>query len=363
MSSSVTALTEWRTEMKSIRIDTFETERGEITTYELINASGASVKLSSLGAGILEIKVPDRDGNLADVVLGYKDVADYFYDGPCAGKVPGRYANRICKGHLDIDGKVYQLNINNGPNHLHGGPENFASKIWDCEMDGDTVVFSLESPDGDENYPGNLTARIAYTWSDDNVLKIELGAVTDAPTVVNLTNHTYFNMAGEDTEGTALNQVLQLNCSRYLPTDDTLIPNGEMAPVEGTPMDFTQPKVVGKDIKLDFPALNYGKGYDNCWVIDGCEDGDVHLAAVLCDEQSGRMVEISTDQPAAQVYTGNWLEGCPLSKSGKQYHDYDGVAIECQGMPDAPNHDNFPSQLLRPDEEYRRIILFDFKTK
>ena len=363
MSSSATALTRWRIDMKSIRIDTFETERGEITTYELINASGASVKLSSLGAGVLEIKVPDRDGNLADVVLGYKDVKDYFYDGPCAGKVPGRYANRICKGHLDIDGKVYQLNINNGPNHLHGGPENFSNKIWDCEMDGDTVVFSLESPDGDENYPGNLTARIAYTWNDDNVLKIELGAVTDAPTVVNLTNHTYFNMAGEDKEGTALNQVLQLNCSRYLPTDDTQIPDGEMAPVEGTPMDFTQPKVVGKDIKQDFPALNYGKGYDNCWVIDGYEDGDVHLAAVLCDETSGRVVEISTDQPGVQVYTGNWLEGCPESKSGKQYHDYDGVAIECQGMPDAPNHDNFPSQLLRPDEEYRRIILFNFKTK
>ena len=348
--------------MKSIRIDTFETERGEITTYELINASGASVKLSSLGAGILEIKVPDREGKLADVVLGYKAIEDYFYDGPCAGKVPGRYANRICKGHLDIDGKIYQLNINNGPNHLHGGPENFSNKIWDCEMDGDTVVFSLESPDGDENYPGNLNARIAYTWNDDNVLKIELGAVTDAPTAVNLTNHTYFNMAGEDREGTALDQVLQLNCSRYLPTDDTLIPTGEMAPVEGTPMDFTQPKVVGKDIKQDFPALNYGKGYDNCWVIDGYEDGDLHLAAVLADVASGRVVEISTDQPAAQVYTGNWLEGSPISKSGKSYHDYDGVAIECQGMPDAPNHPNFPSQVLRPDEEYRRIILFDFKT-
>lgn len=347
--------------MKSIRIDTHETDRGEITTYELINASGASVKLSSLGAGILEIKVPDSAGNLADVVLGYKELKDYFYDGSCAGKVPGRYANRIAKGHLDIDGKVYQLNINNGPNHLHGGPENFSNKIWDCEMDGDTVVFSLESPDGDENYPGNLTARVAYTWSDDNVLKIVLGAVTDAPTVVNLTNHTYFNMAGEDKEGTALDQVLQLNCSRYLPTDDTLIPTGEMAPVEGTPMDFTHPNLVGRDIKQDFPALNYGKGYDNCWVIDGHEDGDLHLAAVLCDNASGRVLEVSTDQPAVQVYTGNWLEGCPLSKSGKHYHDYDGVAIECQGLPDAPNHDNFPSQVLRPDEEYRRVIIFDFK--
>lgn len=229
-------------------------------------------------------------------------------------------------------------------------------------MDGDTVVFTLESPDGDENYPGCLNARVAYTWSDDNVLKIDLGAVTDAPTVLNLTNHTYFNMAGEDREGTALNQVLQLNCSRFLVTDEDIIPTGEMAPVEDTPMDFTQPKVVGRDIKQDFPALNIGKGYDSCWVIDGYEDGDLHLAAVLCDETSGRKVEISTDQPGVQVYTGNWLEGCPMSKSGKQYHDYDGVAIECQGIPDAPNHDNFPSAVLRPDEEYRRTIIFDFKT-
>ena len=170
--------------MKSIRIDTHETERGEITTYELINASGASVKLSSLGAGILEIKVPDRDGKLADVVLGYKNLEDYFFDGPCAGKVPGRFSNRICKGHLEIDGKTYQLNCNHqDKHHLHGGNVGFQNKIWDCEMDGDTVVFSLESPDGDENYPGNLTARVAYTWSDDNVLKIELGAVKERPSI------------------------------------------------------------------------------------------------------------------------------------------------------------------------------------
>ena len=244
---------------------------------------------------------------------------------------------------------------------MHGGNVGFQNKIWECEMQGDSVVFTLESPDGDEKYPGCLNVRVAYTWSDDNILKIELGAVTDAPTVLNLTNHTYFNMAGEDREGTALDQVLQLNCSRYLVTDADLIPTGEMATVEGTPMDFTQPKVIARDIKQDFPALNYGKGYDNCWIVDGYEDGDLHLAAVLCDKQSGRMVEISTDQPAAQVYTGNWLEGCPLSKSGKQYHDYDGVAIECQGMPDAPNHDNFQSPVLRPDEEYRRTIIFDFK--
>jgi len=345
-----------------VKIDTVTTDRGDITLFELTNATGASVRLSSLGAGITGITVPDRDGNMADVVLGYKNVADWFYDGPCAGKVPGRYANRIAKGHLELDGKVYQLNINNGPNHLHGGPEGFNNRIWDAEMEGDTVVFTLDSPDGDENYPGNLTARVAYTWNDDNVLKIELGAVTDQTTVVNLTNHTYFNLAGEDKGGTALNQELQLMSSRYLPTDDTLIPTGELAPVADTPMDFTTAKPLGRDIKQDFPALNYGKGYDNCWVIDGNEDGDLREAAILTDPHSGRQLVISTDQPAAQVYTGNWLEGCPESKSGKPYHDYDGVAIECQGLPDAPNHPNFPSQVLRPNEEYRRTILFVFKT-
>ena len=243
-------------------IETIDSPKGEITIYRLVNQSGASVTLSTVGAGIVGIEVPDSEGNLADVVLGYKDVKDYFYDGPCAGKVPGRYANRIARGHLVVDGKTYQLNINNGPNALHGGPEGFQNQIWDCEMIGsDTVVFSLFSPDGDEHYPGNLTARVAYTWTEDNILKIELSADTDAPTVVNLTNHTYFNLGGEDS-GSMLDHELQLRCARYLPTDDTLIPTGEMAPVTGTPMDFTQLKPIGQDIKQDFPALNYGKGYD-----------------------------------------------------------------------------------------------------
>ncbi|MBR3101820.1 MAG: galactose mutarotase [Muribaculaceae bacterium] len=344
------------------KIDLVESTRGDITLYTLTNGQGASVRLSSLGAGIVSIVVPDKDGRLADVALGYADPKDYFYDGPCAGKTPGRYANRIARGKFTLDGVDYQLNINNGPNALHGGPEGFSHKIWECSMEGDTVVFSLDSPDGDEHYPGNLQARVAYTWTDENVLKIELGAVTDRKTIVNLTNHTYFNLAGEDA-GSALDHLLQLNCSRYLPTDETLIPTGEMAPVAGTPMDFTQPKRLGQDIKRDFPALNYGKGYDNCWVIDGAEDGQLHTAAVLSDPTSGRVLEVITDQPAAQVYTGNWLAGSPVSKSGRSYNDYDGVAIECQGMPDAPNHDNFPSQVLNPDEDYRRVIFFAFKTK
>ena len=336
-------------------------ERGDITLYTLTNEQGAQVRLSSVGAGIVSIVVPDRDGHLADVALGYANPVDYFYDGPCAGKTPGRYANRIARGRFVLDGESFQLNINNGPNALHGGPEGFAQKIWECDMEGDTVVFTLDSPDGDEHYPGNLQARVAYTWTEENVLKIELSAVTDRKTVVNLTNHTYFNLAGEGS-GTVLDHELQLNCSRYLPTDDTLIPTGEMAPVAGTPMDFMQPKRLGQDIKQDFPALNYGKGYDNCWVIDDA-DGQVRLAAVLTEPASGRVLEVLTDQPAAQVYTGNWLAGSPVCKSGRPYNDYDGVAIECQGMPDAPNHPDFPSQVLDADEDYRRVIFFAFKTK
>lgn len=343
-------------------IELVDSPHGEITVYTLVNANGGIVKLSSLGAGILSIVVPDRDGRMADVALGYGNPVDYFYDGPCAGKVPGRYANRIARGHLEIDGKVYQLNINNGPNALHGGPENFAQKIWDCEMAGDSVVFSLESPDGDEHYPGNINARVAYTWTDDNVLKIALGAVSDRKTVVNLTNHCYFNLAGEDS-GSVLDHVLQLNCSRWLPTDDTLIPTGEIAPVEGTPMDFLTAKPLGRDIKQDFPALKYGKGYDNCWMIDDADGENVRLCATLSDPRTGRVLNVLTNQPAVQVYTGNWLDGCPESKSGKNYHDYDGVAIECQGAPDAPNHPGFPSQFLDSDGEYRRVIFFEFTTK
>lgn len=337
-------------------------QKGDITLYTLTNKQGASVVLSSLGCGIVEVNVPDRDGNLADVVIGYNDATSYFYDGPCAGKVPGRYANRIAKGHLVVDGVEYQLAINNGPNALHGGPEGFQNQIWDSKIEDDKIVFSRLSVDGEECYPGNLKATVEYTWSDDCELKLTMRATTDKTTVVNLTNHAYFNMAGENS-GSIFNQKLWLGCSHYLPTDDTLIPTGEIAPVEGTPMDFTEEKPLGRDIKQDFAALNYGKGYDNCWVVDNWVKGELKHVATLTDELSGRVLEVSTTQPAAQVYTGNWLAGCPVSKSGREYNDYDGVAIECQGMPDAPNKPNFPSQLLKPGEEYKEIIIFKFKTK
>lgn len=334
---------------------------GDITLYTIKNKSGAYVTLSTMGAGVVAVVVPDRDGVLADVVLGYKNPLDYIGDGPCAGKIPGRYANRIAGGRFKIDGKEYQLAINNGPNALHGGPTGFMNRNWHGEVKGSKVVFTYHSADGEEGYPGNLDAKAVYSWSDDNRLSLELTATTDKKTVVNLTNHCYFNLDGEDA-GSALDHVLQLYASRYLPTDDTLVPTGEMAPVEGTPMDFTTAKAVGCDIKEDFPALKYGKGYDNCWVIDNWHKHTLAHAATLTSPRSGRVLDIYTTQPAVQVYTGNWLTGSPLSKSGKEYHDYDAVAIECQGMPDAPNHRNFPSQLLGPGEQYSQTIVFDFKT-
>ena len=334
--------------------------KGEIAIYKLTNASGASVEVSSLGAGIVSVVVPDAKGAMDDVVLGYADAAGYLYDGPCAGKVPGRYANRIAKGKFTVGGKDYQLAINNGPNALHGGPEGFQNQIWNSRVEGDSVVFTHFSPDGDEHYPGNMIVTAIYAWSDDCTLSLKLGAVSDADTIVNLTNHTYFNLSGEGS-GSVLGHKLWLACSNYVPTDDTLIPTGEIAPVAGTPMDFTTAKTLGEEIKADFPALVYGKGYDNCWLVDGC-DGTMKTVAVLTDENSGRVVEVATDQPAAQVYTGNWLAGAPKGKRGCDFADYDAVAIECQGVPDAPNQPQFPSQLLKAGERYDREIVFKFKT-
>lgn len=344
-----------------MKIEKFETPLGVGELVTLVNARGASVTLSTLGAGIVSVIVPDKKGNMADVVLGYADPADYMADGPCAGKVPGRYANRIARGHFEIDGKKYSLNINNGPNALHGGPTGFQNRLWTLvERDADHVVMQYVSASGEEGYPGTLTARATYTWADDCTLRLDLEAITESPTVVNLTNHAYWNLAGHNS-GSVLDHTLELRASRWLPTDDTLIPlPGEPAPVAGTPMDFTAAKPLGRDIRADFPALKYGKGYDNCWVIDGYEKGTLRTAAVLTDPDSGRRLTVRTTQPGVQVYTGNWLTGSPMGKDGAVYEDYCAVAIECQHYPDAPNRPDFPSTRLDPGETLHETIEFHF---
>lgn len=334
----------------------YPSELGEIVTYRIVNSKGASVVLSSLGAGILEVNVPNKMGKIENVALGYSKPTDYIDDGPCMGKIPGRYANRIAAGRFSLDGKDYQLAVNNGPNHLHGGPTGFQNRVWDSCIIPDGVRFTYVSQDGEEGYPGELTVTAEYRWTDRNKLQLDLRATTTKPTVVNLTNHAYFNLRGADS-GNALDHKLRIFASRYLVTDANLTPTGEIAPVAGTPMDFRKLRVIGSRIRTNFPALVYGKGYDNCWVLDS-ED-----AVVMKETVSGRKLTIRTDQPGVQVYTGNWLTGCPVNRSGMRYLDYDGVAIEAQGFPDAPNHPEFPSQTLRPGEEYRRYIAFIFSTE
>lgn len=320
------------------------------------------MELSTLGAGILAVNVPDREGKVENVALSYGNPADYMADGPCLGKTPGRYANRIARGAMTVDGKPFSLPVNNGPNHLHGGPEGFQNREWTIEeQSADTVRFTLESPDGEMGYPGNLKATVTYRWTDDDTLSIEYEATTDAPTVVNLTNHAYWNLDGADA-GSVLDHNLKIRASRYLPTDETLIPLPEApAPVEGTPMDFREWRRVGDRILEDFPALRYGKGYDACWCLDSASDELAVAAVQLTSDRTARLLEVFTDQPGVQIYTGNWLDGSPCNRSGRSYKDYEGIAIEAQGFPDAPNRPDFPSQLLRPGEVYRRHILYRFR--
>ena len=337
--------------------------KGDITVYTLENGNGAKVELSTLGAGIVGVSVPDSEGNMQNVALGYANPADYIADGPCAGKCPGRYANRIAKGHLEVDGKTYQLAINNGPNALHGGPEGFQNRIWEAQKLPDGVRFTHNAADGEENYPGNLTVTATYTWSDDNVLSLRFHAESDRDTVINMTNHAYWNLDGADS-GSVLKHTMRIAAAKWLPTDATQIPTGELADVAGTPMDFTGFKEIGRDIDADFEALKIGKGYDHCWVIDGWQPGRmIENAVELRGAKSGRVLRVSSDQPGVQIYTGNWLAGCPDNRLGHSYSDYDGVAIEMQGFPDAPNKPGFPSQLLRAGDSYDREIRFAFSAE
>lgn len=335
------------------------TPLGDATIVRLTNDHGAWVELSSLGAGILGVGVPDRRGDIDNVALGYADPASYFDDGPCMGKIPGRYANRIARGLFVVDGAEYRLAVNNGPNALHGGPTGFQNRLWEYKALPNGVRFTYTSRDGEEGYPGVLKVTAEYVWSENDILDLYIRATTDKTTVVNLTSHCYWNLKGAES-GSVLDHELTLNASRWLPTDSTLIPTGELAPVAGTPMDFYSPKTLGRDIRADFPALEHGKGYDNCWVLDGWRRNFLTPAATLHDPASGRTLRLATTQPGVQVYTGNWLDGCPAGPDGYRYHDYDGVAIECQGFPDAPNHPGFPDQTLRPGQSYDQHIRFTF---
>lgn len=337
-------------------------EGDPVIKYTMTNAHGESVVLTNYGGAIVGINVRDRDGLIEDVALGYPQWNDYVGDGPAMGKSVGRYANRIARGKFRLNDKDYRLAINNVPNALHGGPTGFANRVWGARIEGNRVVFNYLSQDGEEGYPGELTVEVCYDWDDESNLIITYFGRSEADTIINLTNHVYFNLDGHD-KGSIKGHKMQLYAHKWLPTDSTQIPTGEFADVDGTAMDFLQPREIGSRMDDDFEALRIGKGYDHCWPIDNYSDGHQMLpAAELFAEKSGRKLSVTTSQAGIQIYTGNWLAGCPLSKSGKEYEDYDGVALECQALPDSPNKPQFPSVVLRAGEVYEQAIIYSFTT-
>ncbi len=340
----------------------FTASNEAVVLYTMTNSSGAEVKLINIGAAIVSITVPGKDGVKRDVALGFKMFETYIGDGAALGKSVGRYANRIAKGKFSLEGVEYTLATNNGPNHLHGGPTGFMNRVWNSRVETNRIVFSYVSAPGEEGYPAELGVEAVYDWSEDNELEVTYLASSNGTTIVNLTNHNYFNLDGEGS-GDIHAHTLKLYAENYLPTDDTQIPTGEFEPVAGTPMDFREHKELGKDIDADFEPLIIGHGYDHCWSIDGYSKGQMSKAAELYSAKSGILLEISTTQPGVQVYTGNWLTGCGESKVGAQHKNRDGVAIECQNYPDAPNKSHFPSPVLHEGEVYEEHIAFKFSVK
>ena len=299
-----------------------KTEDGTaVDLYTLTNDKGASVKITNYGGTVTSINVPDKDGKMGDVVCGFNSVEEYIKGSPYFGCITGRYANRIAKGKFTVDGKEYSLATNNEPNHLHGGLKGFDKQVWTAEElkkdDGVGLSLSYVSKDGEEGYPGELKAVVTYIWDNNNALHIKYSATTDKTTVINLTNHSYFNLAGEGS-GDVLGHRLKLNCDRYTPTDETAIPLGELAPVKDTPFDFTKAFPIGKRIGDDNQQLKWGKGYDHNFVINQEAPGKMTLAAIVVEPKSGRVLEVRTDQPGVQLYTGNFLDGTVAGKSGKK---------------------------------------------
>ncbi|MBP3483069.1 MAG: galactose mutarotase [Alistipes sp.] len=339
------------------------TPEGEaVVLYTLRNDNGCEVQVCNLGATMVSVKCPDRNGNIADVILGYKDFESYYNDPACSGKSIGRVANRIADGRMTVDGVDYNLETNNGPNHLHGGSNGFGTKLWEGRVETNRVVFALVSEDGDAGYPGQLCVEAAYDLDEDNNISITYVAKTDKLTPVNLTNHTYWNLAGENS-GDILSHELRLDCSRVLEMNDVQIPTGKLLDVDGTPMDFTSFRRIGDGIGSEFNHIRDFRGYDHFFVADNWQQNILNVIGELREPKSGRKVTVLTSQRGAMVYTGNWLAGgCPVTKSGGRYADYAGVAIECQNYPDAVNHADFPSILLFPTETYCQKIVFRLGT-
>jgi aldose 1-epimerase len=329
-----------------------------VTQYTLTNAHGMQVSIIDYGGTITGMMVPDKNGNLGDVVLGFDSFDGYLQKNePYFGALVGRYANRISKAKFTLDEKTYSLAANNNGNSLHGGNKGFDKVMWTAQKISDSSLkLTYQSKDGEEGYPGNLNAQITYTLGSDNSLKIDYSATTDKATPVNLTNHSYFNLsAGQDS--TILNHQLQLNADKYTPVDDKLIPTGEILDVKNTPMDFTQPKTIGKDID------KVKGGYDHNWILNGREN-DLKMAATVYEPGSGRFMEVLTTQPGIQFYTGNFLDGTlRFTKKGQRYVQHGALCLETQHYPDSPNRPAFPNTILHAGDTYRQTTIYRFSTK
>lgn len=335
-----------------------------VDRYSLTSGSGVRVRILTYGGIVQAVETPDRHGRDADIVLGFPALEDYVdRNDPYFGAIVGRYANRIAKGRFTLDGDTYRLATNNGENSLHGGPGGFHTKVWKArpiEKD-DSVGLRLDytSPDGEENFPGTLTTTVTYTLTGGNELRIEYHATTDRPTIVNLTNHAYFNLAGEGT-GDVYDHRLTLNASRYTPVNAALIPVGEPAPVQGTPFDFTSPHGIGERIRANDPQLLVAQGYDHNFVLDQADPGVLTEVARVTEPRSGRVLEIGTTEPGVQFYTGNFLDGSLTGTGGRVYRQGDGFALETQHFPDSPNQPGFPSTVLRPGESFDSTTVYAF---
>lgn len=335
-----------------------QTPDGTPVSVYTLASDQIEVRLTSYGAHLVSVLAPDRAGTMADVALGFDELAGYLqpHNGSI-GSTVGRYANRIAKGQFSIDGNHYQIPLNNGPNALHGGPVGFEYYVWHAQEERDAIEFTHVSPDGDMGFPGTLTAKVRYSLSG-NVLRLDYTATTDKPTVLNLTNHAYFNLRGND-QGDILDHVVQLNADHYLPCDATQIPTGQIAPVDGTPFDFRNPHSIRARIDNGSEQLRLAGGYDQSYVAKG-QAGTLRPAATVTEPTSGRTLSVETTEPAVHLYTGNSLNGTLVGRHGTKYERRTGFCLETQHFPDSPNHANFPSTVLRPGETWKSTTTFTF---
>ena len=341
-----------------------KTAEGEnVDIYTLQNANGVEAKITNYGGIVVSMKVPDRNGKIDDVMLGFNDLDSYLKGHPYFGAIIGRYGNRIAKGRFTLNGVEYKLAVNNGENHLHGGIKGFDKVVWTGKETrskaGPGVVLTYLSKDGEEGYPGNLRVRVTYTLTNNNSLKMDYWATTDKDTVINLTNHAYFNLAGEG-NGDILNHRVIINATRFVPTDAGSIPTGELRRVTGTPFDFLNLTAIGARINNDEEQLKLGNGYDHTWIING-RAGTMRLAAQAFEPTSGRWLEVFTTEPGMQFYTGNFLDGTLTGKSGKLYPRRSGFCFETQHYPDSPNQPAFPTTTLKKGAIYKSTTIYRFR--